>query len=120
MKVTTITLAIVAAATLAACSSGGSRFASATAVRAPVSLFATGPIYSACLQSERKEANRARCGCVQAVANQSLAADEQRRGVVFFKDPHQAQVVRTSSRASDERFWQRWRSFGDAAAQICT
>ncbi len=120
MKVSSIILAVVAALALAACSSSNGRYSSASAVRTPVSLFATGPMFSACMQSGRKQANRARCGCVQAVANQSLGADDQRRGVSFFKDPHLAQVVRTSDRATDERFWTRWRAFGDTAARICT
>ncbi|MFL4468834.1 hypothetical protein ACERZ8_02710 [Tateyamaria armeniaca] len=119
MRPTLILITGVAAIALTACSSGSGRYSSAAAPRAPVSLFATGPIYSACLQSDRKQANRAQCGCVQAVANQSLAADDQRRGAGFFKNPHQAQEVRTSNRAIDERFWLRWKAFGDSAAQIC-
>lgn len=120
MRPSFILVAGVAAITLAACSSSSRRYYSASTARtAPVILFATGPIYSACVQSDRKQANRAHCGCVQAVANQSLMPDEQRRGAGFFKDPHQAQEVRTSSRSGDERFWLRWKAYGDSAAQIC-
>jgi len=118
MKLSTIAVAAGAVMVLAACSSGSS-YSSANATRAPVSLFATGPIYSACLQSGRKQANRSQCGCVQAVANQSLMADDQRRGAGFFNNPGRAQEVRTSGRSMDERFWLRWKAFGDSATQIC-
>jgi len=123
MKVSTIAVATLAAVVLAACTGSGSRYSSASAVGVrtpPAVMFATGPIYSACAQSDRKQASRAQCGCVQAVANQSLRPDDQRRGAAFFKDPGQAQEVRTSSRAIDERFWLRWKAFGDRAAQVCT
>ena len=119
MRPTLILTTGVAAIVLTACSSGSGRYSSASAPRAPVTMFATGPIYSACMASDRSQASRAQCGCVQAVANQSLAADDQRRGAGFFKNPHLAQEVRTSDRAMDERFWLRWKAFGDSAAQIC-
>ncbi|MEO9683849.1 MAG: hypothetical protein ABJF86_17855 [Tateyamaria sp.] len=118
MKLSLITVATVAAFTLAACSSGN-RNAVTSAARAPISQFATGPIFQGCVQSDRKQANRSRCGCVQSVANQSLSAGEQRRGAAFFKNPHQAQVTRTSDRPADERFWLRWKAFGDQAARVC-
>ncbi|WP_299293605.1 hypothetical protein [uncultured Tateyamaria sp.] len=120
MKPTTILIAGVAALTLAACSSGGTRYSSANAVRSPAVLFSTGPIFSACRSAGRKQASRERCGCVQAVANQSLSADDQRRGARFFSDPHQAQVVRQSDRSTDERFWRKWRDYSDRAARLCT
>lgn len=117
MKFSTISSAVIAATVLAACSTSSPRTYSAA--RVPAAQFATGPIYSACLQAGRKQASRERCGCVQAVADQSLISNDQRRGAAFFKNPHQAQEVRTSDRTMDERFWLRWKAFGDAAAQIC-
>lgn len=120
MKPSSILIAGVAAIALSACSSGGSRYSSASTPRGAAAQFATGPIFSACMQAGRKQSSRERCGCVQAVANQSLQTDDQRRGAGFFKDPHQAQVVRTSDRAIDERFWLRWKAFGDTAARICS
>lgn len=119
MKPIPCLIAALCAFALTACSSGGSRYSSANATRAPAAMFATGPIFSACLQADRKQASRARCGCVQAVANQSLAAGEQRRGAGFFRDPQSAQDVRTSDRPGDERFWLRWKAYGDSAARIC-
>ncbi|WP_415919733.1 hypothetical protein [Tateyamaria sp. SN6-1] len=113
-----ITLLIVATFVLAACS--GNRNA-VTRVAAPsATLFATGPIYSACRAAGRDAASRSRCGCVQAVANRELDSSDQRRGAGFFSDPHQAQVVRQSDRSIDERFWLRWKAYSDTAARICT
>ena len=122
MKSSPIILLSVAALVLAACS-GGTRYSSANAVSraaVPSVMFATGPIYAACRASDRKAADRVRCGCVQAVANRTLSDDEQQRGAGFFSDPHQAQVVRQSDRPRDEVFWTRWRAYGDEAAQLCT
>jgi hypothetical protein len=121
MKPSTIFFAAVSAMALGACSGNGTRYSSSNAVRSsPTVMLATGPIYTACIQSDRRQASRARCGCVQAVANQSLLPTDQRRGASFFGDPHTAQEVRTSDRAIDERFWLRWKAYGDSAAQICT
>lgn len=121
MNAVKLAVAACAALTLAACSGSGTRYSSASAVRGPASVqFASGPIYSACLKSDRKQASRARCGCVQAVADQSLVFSDQRRGAGFFSDPHQAQVVRQSDRSSDELFWKRWKEYSDTAAQMCT
>ncbi|MDW4499720.1 hypothetical protein R5H30_17125 [Sulfitobacter sp. D35] len=86
--------------------------------REPV-LFATGPIYSSCLKLNKREASKARCGCVQAVADMSLSSGEQRKGAVFYRDPHKAQETRQSDRAGDERFWTQWRAFGDQAERLC-
>ncbi len=116
-------------ALLAACGGGGTRYSSynAQSARAPTglgqpapNLFASGPIANACEASGRKQADRARCGCVQAVADASLSSSDQRRAVGFFSDPHSAQEMRTSSSSSDEAFWKRWKEFGDRAGQICT
>ena len=112
------TLLIAAALVLSACS--GSRN-TVTRVAAPSNvLFATGPIYAACRSAGRDAASRSRCGCVQAEANRELNASDQRRGAGFFKDPHQAQVVRQSDRSIDERFWLRWKDYSQSAARMCT
>ncbi|GGX58720.1 hypothetical protein GCM10007385_29390 [Tateyamaria omphalii] len=119
MKLSTTIIAGAAALGLAACG-GGSSYSSARAVPATPVLFATGPIYSACRSGGRDQASRARCGCVQAVANQSLSSSDQSRGAGFFSNPQQAQEVRVSDRASDERFWRRWKDYSDSAARQCT
>jgi hypothetical protein len=114
-------IAGIALLILSACSSG-TRYSSANAARgpAPTVYFATGPIYSACQRGGRKDASRQRCGCVQAVADSTLSADDQRRGAGFFSDPHLAQTVRQSDRSVDERFWTKWKAYSDQAARICT
>ncbi|WP_299613549.1 hypothetical protein [uncultured Tateyamaria sp.] len=119
MKRATMIIAGVAALGLSACG-GGSSYSSSRAVTTQPVLFATGPIYSACRSGGRDQASRARCGCVQAVANQSLSSNDQRRGAGFFSNPQQAQEVRQSDRAIDERFWTRWKGYSDAAARQCS
>ncbi len=116
-----IVIASVALVSLAAC--GGSRNSGGTYNRGynpqPI-LFATGPIQKACLASDRKAATKARCGCVQAVADQSLSSSEQRRGAQIFRDPHQAQEIRQSDNSGNERFWLTWKAFGENAAAACS
>jgi hypothetical protein len=113
-----MSLALVAVLTLSACG-GGSRSAAggAQAVK-----FASGPIQKACQAQGRKSASRARCGCVQAVANQQLSASYQRRGAGFFKNPHGLQQVRQnqSSNANNEQFWRAWKAYGQTAAAVCS
>jgi hypothetical protein len=101
---------------LAACG-GGTRYADRGA--APVVLFATGPIYSACMSDGRRSASRARCGCVQAVADLELSGSEQRRGAGYFKNPHALQQVRQSDSSSNERFWRAWKAYGQRAEGLC-
>lgn len=86
----------------------------------PPVLFASGPISSACRSAGRKQASRERCGCVQAVADRSLSAGEQRRGAAFFRDPQKAQDTRQSDNASNERFWLNWKAYSAEAAKLCT
>lgn len=81
---------------------------------------ASGPIANACMTSDRKARSRALCGCIQAAANQTLNASQQRRAVAFYNDPHSAQEVRQSDRSSDERFWEAYRAYGERAEQLCS
>lgn len=81
--------------------------------------FATGPISRACMASDRKARSRELCGCVQAVADQTLSGGEQAKAVKFFTDPQKAQDIRQSKRASDERFWKAYSDYGKRAEQIC-
>ena len=110
-------LAGLALFSLAACG-GGNRRAERFA-GTPTVMFATGPIQKACVADGRRAASSARCGCVQAVANQALSGADQRRGARFFKDPHKLQEVRQSDNANNERFWEAWKAFGQAAATVC-
>lgn len=77
-------------------------------------------IRKACLKAGRPAASRALCGCIQSVADQSLNRRDQRLAATFFKDPHKAQVIRQSDRASHEAFWLRYKAFGSQAEETCT
>lgn len=117
-----MTVALVALTTLAACG-GGSRYSSSNAAGyggVAVLPFASGPIQRACEADGRKGASAARCGCVQAVADQELSGRDQRRGVKYFRDPHKLQEVRQSDNPSNERFWKVWKEFGQTAAAVCS
>jgi len=115
-----LSLALLALSGLAACGGGSRGYHPRGGYSSSPVLFAEGPISAACLRSGRNAATHARCGCVQAVANRSLSNSEQRRGAVFFGDPHRAQQVRQSSRASDESFWLDWKEFGTSAEALCS
>lgn len=80
---------------------------------------AAGPISSACLASGRAQATPQLCGCIQSVADQTLSRADQRAAAKFFRDPHQAQEVRQSTRPRDEAFWLRYRDFGATAEAYC-
>lgn len=112
------TVALVALLALVAC--GGNRSVGQRGNAAEIR-FASGPIQQACQAQGRKAASKARCGCVQAVANRELSASDQRRGARYFKDPHALQQVRQnqSSNASNKRFWAAWKAYGQRAAEIC-
>lgn len=81
---------------------------------------AAGPIEKACNRSERQASNRALCGCIQQVADQTLKSGDQRRAAKFFKDPDQAQKVRMSKSDNDNEFWSRYKNFGEMAEAYCT
>lgn len=78
-----------------------------------------GVIERACRNSDRAAANPALCSCIQKVADHSLTAGERKTVSKWFGDPHQAQVVRQSSNARDERLWERYKLFGATAAKTC-
>ncbi len=78
-----------------------------------------GTIERACLQSERRAANRAICGCIQRVANATLDSSDQRLAASFFSDPHRAQEIRQSDRRNHARFWARYSRFGTTAETRC-
>lgn len=80
---------------------------------------ASGVIENACMGSERPNASRALCSCIQNVADAVLSNSDQRRGAKFFADPHLSQETRASASSSDESFWLRWRQFGATASEHC-
>lgn len=101
--------------TLSACG-GANRFEGDPRGGRPM---ASGPISDACLASDRKARSPALCGCIQAVANQTLSRAEQRRAIGFYRDPHSAQEVRTSTRPADQRFWTAYKAYAERAEQVC-
>lgn len=113
---TRLILTISTILVLAACGGSTSQRSGAMPTAAPM---ATGPINTACLQSNRKARSRALCGCIQAVANQSLSSSDQRRAVKFYQDPDLAQKIRQSDRPGDERFWRSYSAYAARAEQIC-
>jgi hypothetical protein len=77
-------------------------------------------IERACLTSDRPAADRALCGCIQDVANLTLTPSEQKKAATFFGNPHRAQEVRQSISRSDQRFWERYKLFGQSAKTYCS
>lgn len=90
----------------------------AFAALTPVTAFA-GPIESACNRSDRQQASRALCRCIDSVARDTLTRREQRRAARFFQDPDEAQEVRMSRTRADNEFWDRYRAFGEQAERVC-
>jgi len=92
----------------------------ATAVTLP--MFPTeakaGTIERACLKSDRS-GTRSLCNCIQDVADITLSRSDQRKAAKFFDNPQRAQDVRMSDRRSDEKFWDRYQEFGNAARAYC-
>jgi len=80
---------------------------------------ASGPISDACLASDRKARSPALCGCIQAVANDTLSGRDQRRAVGFYRDLHSAQDTRQSDRPGDQRFWAAYTAYAERAERVC-
>ncbi|PRX38425.1 hypothetical protein SAMN05216257_10344 [Meinhardsimonia xiamenensis] len=78
-----------------------------------------GPIERACIRSDRPAASRELCSCIQQVADIVLTRSDQRLAARFFRDPDLAQRIRQSDSRNHESFWQRYRSFGEAAQSYC-
>lgn len=104
---------------LAGCG-GGERPGNGPSRATGVMPLATGPINTACLQSDRKARSRALCGCIQAVANDTLSGAQQRQAVRFYSDPQRAQDIRQSDRPGDGRFWTAYAAYGARAEEVCT
>jgi hypothetical protein len=77
-----------------------------------------GPIERACMASDRG-GSRSLCGCIQQAADQTLSGGDQRRAAKFFKDPEAAHSTWVSQSASDDAFWERYKSFGQTAEATC-
>jgi hypothetical protein len=94
-------------------------FVVAAVLAAGASVAQAGVIESACLKSNRPEASRALCGCIQDAADLTLSRNEQRLAASFFKDPQKAQDVRMSKKDAHNAFWERYKNFGATAAAYC-
>lgn len=114
-----VTIAVLALAGLAACGGSNSTPIPREGFAPSPFLFAKGPLQQACQADGRKAASRARCGCVQAVADRELSAGDQRRGASLWTDPGRLQEIRQSDNAANERFWQAWKGFAGRAAELC-
>lgn len=79
---------------------------------------AGGKIERACNKSDR-QASRSTCKCIQRVANNELSRTDQKLAAKFFKDPQLAQDTRQSDNAGKERFWKRYKNFGNTARETC-
>jgi len=84
----------------------------------------TAPLYAGAIEracnSSARSAPRATCSCIQQVANAKLTRTDQRMAAKFFKKPQLAQDTRQSDSPSKERFWLRYKAFGQSAAQQCS
>ncbi|MCR9145595.1 MAG: hypothetical protein NXH74_00175 [Rhodobacteraceae bacterium] len=112
-------LVVIAMVLMVAACGRAERFKGAPGPLTAGAPMAFGPISKACMTSDRKRRSRTLCGCIQAVANDTLTNSQQRRAVGFYRDPHSAQDVRQSDRAVDERFWKAYREYGDRATAQC-
>lgn len=76
-------------------------------------------IERACLGSDRPQATRSLCRCIQHAADRTLTTSEQRQAARFFRDPDRAQQVRMSRDSRDSAFWERYRNFSATAEAMC-
>lgn len=111
---------LISIAALTGCGGGGYKKAGRVVLpQSQTSMSASGPLSRACLASGRDAASRQLCGCIQAVADMSLSNRDQSLAASFYDDPHRAQEIRQSDRASDERFWRKYREYGETAEALC-
>ena len=78
-----------------------------------------GPIERACNASDRQNASRSMCACIDQVAQGRLSNGDQKQAAKFFSNPQLAQDTRQSDNSSKERFWLRYKEWGQVAAQQC-
>ena len=106
-------------ALVSGCSGGSNSRVTATSGQPAVTRTASGPISRACLTSNRKDRSRALCGCIQAAADRTLSLSDQALASKFYSDPHRAQTIRQSDRASDEIFWKKYLNYSETAQALC-
>ncbi len=94
-------------------------FGAALAAGMAAQAAAAGPVARACMAADREAANRALCSCIEQVARPIFTRSELRRIVKFFKNPELTQKLRSSDRAADERFWDKYQAWGEMAQAQC-
>ena len=77
-----------------------------------------GPAQRACLMSERSP-GPVTCSCIQGVADQTLTPRDQRRAATIIANPDLMDKVLEDRRASARGFVERYRRWGEVAAQTC-
>ncbi len=78
-----------------------------------------GAIEQACMKADRSNANRHLCDCIDDVAKKYFSRSEIRRIAKFFAEPHLSQELRQSDKNADERFWDTYQAWGEAARRQC-
>jgi hypothetical protein len=111
-------LAVLLIGLLAGCG-GSDRREGSVSPPGVVSRSATGPIATACSQSQRRDASVSLCRCIQAAANMTLTQDDQMRSVRFFNEPELLQAIKASDSRRNEAFWDRWAAFGARSESMC-
>ncbi len=92
----------------------------AASVTAVANVADAAKIKQACLASDRSAATRARCTCIQRVADQALTRGDQKTVAKWFEDPHQAQELKMSQTARDDALWDRYQNFCQMAQAVCS
>jgi hypothetical protein len=83
-------------------------------------LYGSSMIERACNRLDRAAATYQVCSCIQQVANVTLSRSDQKKAAKFFKDPQLAQDTRQSDRRAKEKFWKRYKNWGELASLNCS
>ncbi len=97
----------------------GASLMAASTFMTSTNALAVGKIERACLKADRASASRQLCGCLQDVAEAMLSRPERNRVASYFDDPHLTQVLRQSDNRADERFWLKYKQYGEAVGLYC-
>ncbi len=79
-----------------------------------------GPVARACMAADRSAANRSLCTCIEKVARPMFSRSEMKRIASLFKNPDLSQKLRASTRAADERFWEKYQIWSQRAGAQCS
>ncbi len=78
------------------------------------------PVGRACMKSDRAKSNARLCKCIQSAADATLTRRDQERAAKLFLKPEQSQNLKMSNRRGDEKFWDRYKEFGELAQAFCS